>query len=299
MNRVIGSFGLWSGIGQLGALPAADLRAAARAIEQMGFGALWVSESVGREIFAHAAILLAATDRIVVATGVANIWARDPTAMMNGARTLAEAYPGRFVLGLGVSHRPVVVDRGHEYGRPLEAARRYLHAMRDTTYRAPLPSEPFPIVLGALGPAMVALAADHADGAHPFFVPVDHTARARGILGPDRLLAPEQAVVIEQDPLRARTIARSHMARYLGLEHYVRNLRRLGWGEGDVAGGGSDALVDAIVAWGPVEAAAERVRDHLDAGADHVAIHVLGPDPGVLPLPEIDAMADALGLAAA
>jgi probable F420-dependent oxidoreductase len=298
VNPAIGRVGLWSGIGQLGALGAARLRSAARTIEALGFGALWVSESVGREVFAQSAILLAATDRIVVATGVANIWARDATAMMNGARTLAEAFPGRFVLGIGVSHGSVVADRGHAYGRPLDAMRRYLGAMSDATYRAPLPAEPPPVVLGALGPAMVALAASEAAGVHPYFVPVEHTAQVRRILGPDRLLAPEQAVVVEADPGRARAIARSHMARYLSLDHYVRNLGRFGWAGADLEDGGSDALVDALVAWGPPDRAVERVQAHLEAGADHVAIQVLGAEPGVVPLEEMGAVADALGLSA-
>ena len=188
----LGRAGVW--LGSMANLPATDLRRAVAEIEQMGFGTIWLGEAVAREAFAGAAIILAATSRVVVATGIANIWVRDATAMMNGARALAEAWPDRFVLGIGVSHAPLVSGRGHQYERPLSAMRAYLDAMAKAPYRAAMPDRPPPIVLAALGPKMLELARERTAGAHPYFVPVEHTREARGILGDDRVLAPEFAV---------------------------------------------------------------------------------------------------------
>ena len=251
-----------------------------RAIESLGYGAVWIGEShVNREIFAHAATLLGCTERIVVATGVAGIWSRDPSASANGAATLAEAFPGRFVLTLGVSHAPIVTRRGHTYERPFSAMCEHLDGMAATRYVAPAPAEPAPLLLGALHPRMLQLAAERTDGAHPYLVTPAHTTWARGILGPDRILAPEQGVVLSDDPTAARAAARAHLAVYLPLENYTRCWRRLGFGDADLADGGSDRLVDALVAWGDEEAVAARVVAHLEAGADHVPVQALGPDP--------------------
>ena len=191
-------------------LPTPDLRRAVAEVEAMGFGTIWIGESIGREPFGACAIILEATSHITVATGIANIWARDPTAMMNGGRTLAEAWPNRFVLGLGVSHLPSVKARGHEYERPLSAMRAYLDAMENATYRGPVPELPAPIVLAALGIKMLGLARERSAGAHPYCVPVEHTREARSILGPDRLLAPEQAVAIAENP-RGGSRPRRHL----------------------------------------------------------------------------------------
>jgi probable F420-dependent oxidoreductase len=231
---------------------------------------------------------------MVVATGIASIWARDPMAMANAGRTLAEAYPGRFVLGLGVSHPFLTEPRDRRYEHPLEHMKAYLDSMDRAPFAGP-PSDLPPILLAALGPKMLELARERASGAHPYFVPVEHTTRAREVLGPDAVLAPEQAVVLERDPDVARALARVHTTTYLKLASYRANLRRLGWTEEDMSNGGTDRLVDALVAWGDVEEVLERARAHLDAGADHVAIRVLGKDPKELPLQQWRALADALG----
>ena len=240
-------------------------------------------------------MLLAATRRLPIATGITNMWGRDALAMASAQKTLSEAFPDRFVLGIGVSHAPLVEGlRGHRYERPLSAMRDYLDAMDRAPYMSPAPAKPTVRVLGALAPKMLALAAERSAGAHPYFVPVEHTAAAREILGAGPLLAPEQAVVLETDAEKARLIARAHMATYLGLPNYVNNLRRLGFSDGDLAGGGSDRLVDAIVAWGDVEAIVRRVADHHAAGADHVCIQVLGADGAGVPLAEWRELAPAL-----
>ncbi len=274
MRDRIGRVGVWLGI--LGWTPAEIAREAAREIEGLGYRTLWIAEGQnGKESFSHAGMLLAATSDLVVATGISNIWVRDPTAMVASSTGLAEAYPRRFLLGMGVSHPPQIEPRGHEYRRPVSAMRAYLEAMNGADYAGPRPAEPVTRVLAALRPPMLALAAEHADGAHSYFVPPEHTRRARELLGPDALLAPEQAVVLETDPGRARELARGHMAWYLTLPNYAENLRWLGFDDADLAGGGSDRLVDAIVAWGDADAVAERVRAHLAAGADHVALQPL------------------------
>ena len=224
---------------------------------------------------------------MVIATGIANIWARDPFTMAAAQLTLSEAYPERFLLGLGVSHAPLVEGiRGHQYERPFEAMRRYLDGMDEAArvYRAVKPAALPPRVLAALGPRMLALAAERASGAHPYLVTPEHTAKARSALGPDRWLLPEQAVVLETNPDQARAIARRHISRYLDLPNYTNNWRRLGFTDDDLVGQGSDRLVDALVAWGDVEAVSRRVKDHLDAGADHVCIQVFDPEPHGLPL---------------
>ncbi len=277
--RRIGRVGAWSFA--LERLPAARARDFTREVESLGYGALWIPESLGsKEIFSHAALLLAAGGTITIASGIASIWARDAVAMANGARTLLEAYPGRFLLGLGASHAPVVERRGARYARPLSYMREYLGAMDKAPYVGPNRDDPRPArVLAALGPKMLRLSATSAEGAHPYFVPVEHTPVARKEIGEGPVLAVEQAAVLLTDPAAARKAARGHMKRYLELDNYANNLRRLGWNDADIANGGSDAIVDAIVAWGEPERVAERVRAHLDAGADHVCLQMLGPDP--------------------
>ena len=277
VRALIGPVGVW--LGPIALLSASEEHAAARRLEASGYGALWFGEApTNREALSHAALLLGATERIAVATGIANIWARDAVAASNGADTLNEAHAGRFLLGLGVSHAPAVKFRGHAYDKPLSAMRAYVQAIAEHRYAAPAPERPSPIVLAALGPRMLELARDQAAGAHPYFVPPEHTARARERLGPGPVLAPEQVVVLETDPERARAIGRQHMAVYLQLPNYVNNLRDLGFAAADFAGGGSDRLVDAIAAWGDEAAISTRVREHHDAGADHVAVQAYAPD---------------------
>jgi probable F420-dependent oxidoreductase len=260
-------------------LRAPELRRAVAEVEEMGYGAIWVGEFLAREAFAACAIILAATHRIKIATGIANIWARDATAMMNGGRALAEAWPDRFVLGIGVSHSGAVNDRGHHYARPLTAMRAYLDAMEKAPYRAPQPDPPVPIVLGALGPKMMQLARERTAGAHPYFVPVEHTMQARAILGPDRLLAPEQAVVFGKTRDDARHQGDIYMRTYLALPNYRNNLVRLGWSDEELTPPGSDRLFDAMVAWGDDEEIAGKLRRHQEAGADQVAVSVLTATP--------------------
>jgi probable F420-dependent oxidoreductase len=273
LAEALGPVGVWSWA--LQRLSGGDAGAAARELEALGYPVVWIPETLGnKEIFSHAAILLAATTRIVVASGIANIHARDPMAMANGARTLGEAYPSRFVLGVGVSHAPSVAVRGGTYGRPVETMRAYLDAMAAAQYGAPEPAPPVPVVLAALGPRMLELAAERADGAHPYFVPVEHTPFARQHLGPEPFLVVEQAAVLTTDPADGRRIGRAFAKNYLALPNYVNNLRRLGWGDEDLAGDGSDRLIDALIAWGDVGAIVKRVRAHLAAGADQVCIQV-------------------------
>ncbi|MDP4501509.1 LLM class F420-dependent oxidoreductase [Nonomuraea turcica] len=271
----IGRVGVWHPM--IGKAPAEEARRAAARIEELGYGTLWVNEGWGsKEPFTVAAIVLAATERIVVGTGIANLWARDAMTMTAAGVALADGYPGRFLLGIGVSHAPLVGRRGHDYGKPLSTMRAYLEAMDEAAQS--LPEAGAPRILAALRPKMLELSRDRAAGAHSYFVPPEHTAQARRILGPDRLLIPEQAVVLESDPARAREIARTHMAYYLTLPNYLNNLRTLGFTDADFADGGSDRLADAIVAWGDADAVVKRIRAHLDAGADHVAIQPLSPD---------------------
>jgi len=260
-------------------LPTPDLRRAVAAIEEMGFGTIWIGESIGREPFAACAIILEATSHITVATGIANIWVRDATAMMNGSRTLAEAWPGRFVLGIGVSHAPLLQARGHQYEHPLAAMRAYLDAMDTAPYRASAPNPPAPTVLGALGVKMLELARERTAGAHPYCVPVEHTREARRILGKDPLLAPEQAVVFAKNREAARVPGDIYMRTYLSLQNYRQNLVRLGWPEDELAPPGSDRAFDALVAWGDEQEIARKVKRHYEAGADHVALNVLTPTP--------------------
>ncbi len=275
----LGPIGVWSF--DLERMSAADEGRIAQEVEALGFKALWIPESLGsKEIFAHASVLLSATKTLIVASGIANIWARDAVAMANGARTLQEAYADRFLCGLGVSHKPTIDARlGGGYTKPLAHMRAYLDSMDKAPYVGPNRKDPpAPRVLAALGPQMLRLSAERSLGAHPYFVPVEHTTIARKELGPVALLAVEQACTLETDPAKAREIARRHTKRYLGLENYTNNLRRLGWGDPDLAGEGSDNLVDAIVAWGDVNAIKARADAHRQNGADHVCLQVLGDD---------------------
>jgi probable F420-dependent oxidoreductase len=288
----LGRVGIWSG--RMGSLPSAGVCEAVRQVEGLGYRSVWYPESAAKEAFSLAGVLLAAAEEITVASGIANIWARDPMAMMNGARTLSEAYPGRFLLGIGVSHAPSVEHRGGTYARPLTAMREYLDAMDTATYRGPQPPEEPPVVLAALGPRMLELAGARTLGAHPYFVPVEHTARARATLGDGPLLATEQAVVLSEDPAEARDIARGYTRYYLRLDNYRNNLLRLGWSEDDVAGDGSDALVDALVGWGDTVAIQTRVAAHLEAGADHVCVQVLNGPVDRFPVEDLTAITPAL-----
>ena len=269
------------------------MRAALASIEELGYAAVWYPEVPwSRESLSQAALLLGWSERVIVASGIAGIFARDAVAMANGARGLVEAYPGRFLLGIGVSHAPLVAMRGGEYRRPLATMGAYLDAMDEAPY-APADAAA-PRVLAALAPQMLGLAGARAAGAHTYFVPPEHTALAREVLGPRPLLAVEQAVVLETDRARAYELARAHMHPYLDLPNYRNNLLRLGFAEEELSDGGSDRLVDAIVAWGDVAAIEERVRAHFAAGADHVAVQPLHAEPGGFPVETLAELAPAL-----
>jgi probable F420-dependent oxidoreductase len=274
----LGPVGVWVNWGA--DVPVAAIREAAAAIEELGYGALWFAETQrSREAFVQAALLLGATQRIVVATGITSVYSRDAIAMHAGSAALAEAFGDRFVLGLGVSHAPAVQGRGHEYGKPIATMRGYLDALEACAAEAPGPP-PAPRVLAALRPKMLGLAAARAAGAHPYFVTPEHSARARAALGDGPLLAPEQTVVLDADPQTARTTARAFMHRYLSLPNYRNNLLDLGFAEDALdPEAPADATVDALVAWGDEGAIAARVRAHHDAGADHVCVQALAPDP--------------------
>lgn len=270
----LGRLGVWLGMDRLNAAAGA---AFARRVEEWGYGALWLPESRGRNALVHSAWLLANTRKLIVATGIANIYARDPMAMANGQRALAEQSDGRFLLGVGVSHRPMVEGlRNHVYGKPVATMRAYLEAMREAPYQAPAPSATPPTVVAALGPRMMALSAELADGAHPYNSIPAHTAEARRILGPGKILAPEVWVLLEADPATARRASREALANYLRLENYVNAWRQQGFSDADMAAGGSDRFVDAIVAWGDESAIRTRIQEHWDAGADHVCIQPIG-----------------------
>ena len=255
-------------------------------LEEIGYGSLWLGENVGREPISQSALLLGRTRRLVVATAVANIWARDPLSTLAAQQTLSEAYPDRFILGLGVSHRRLVNDvRRLQYRAPLEAMTAYLTAMDElsVSYRAVRAGHTARMI-GALGPRMLRLASTMADGAHTYLVAPEHTAYARQVLGPAALLVPEQAVVLETDKATARGIARRHVRRYLSLPSYTENLRRAGFTTDDFDRGGSDRLIDAVVAWGDEAQVSDRIEQHRQAGADHVCIQVLDPDSRGLPI---------------
>jgi len=289
----LGSVGIWTG--QLDLQPAARAREVAHELDELGYGALWVPEAVGREAISHAAVLLSATERLVVATGIANIYNRTPAAAVYGQRLLADDSGGRFLLGLGVSHGPMVEGMlGMSWDKPYSRMVEYLDGMDNAFTVSPPPTEPAPRALAALGPRMLELAAARAWGAHTYFVPVEHTPVARDLLGDGPRLMVEQAAVLTADVEVARDAARKHMAMYLTLPNYVNNLRRLGWGDDDFADGGSDALVDALVVWGDAEAIAERVTAHRRAGADHVCVQVLDADVTALPLAAWRELAPAL-----
>jgi len=276
MSMSLGKLGVWSFIDTYSATEALNF---ARQIEAWGYSALWLPEAVGRDPFSTIGYLVANTKTLIYATGIANIYARDAMSLNAIRHTLSEIAPDRFILGLGVSHAPLVTDiRGHDYKKPVTTMRNYLEAMDASLYMGPAAESVAPVVLGALRTNMLKLAANQARGAHPYFVPPEHTAIARETMGNDAWLCPEQMVMLETDKDKARSVARQLMETYLGLPNYRNNLLALGFGEDDFAHGGSDGLVDAIVAWGDEDAIMRRIQAHWDAGADHVCIQALRSD---------------------
>lgn len=274
--------GIWTGAFEQQS--AVNVKAAVAELEQLGYGAVWFSEGFGRESLTQAGLLLSASSHIVVSTGITNIYGRDPVTAAAAQKTLSEAYPERFVLGLGVSHIPLVEQlRGTTYQKPVAKMSSYLDAMDKAPYGSVAPAKTYR-VLAALGPKMLELAARRSDGAHTYNVTPEHTKSARQILGKDPLLCVEQAAVLESDPVKARKIARAFLALYLTLPNYTNNFLRFGFTEEDCEGEGSDRLIDAIIAWGDVDAIRSRIHAHLAAGADHVCIQVLSADPKSLPM---------------
>lgn len=288
----IGTFGVWTSL--LDLHPTTRVREVVAELDEMGWGCLWRPESTGRDPLITAALWLDACPRMAVATGIAQTYARHPLTTMAANRTLDEAFPGRFLLGLGVSHAPMVEGvRGLDYSTPLADMEAHLDAMDAAPFNGHGPEGRPPRILAALGPRMLELSAAKADGAHPFLTTPEHTARARSIIGPDKFLAPEHMVVVETDPGRAREIARFNLARYLQLPNYTRNLGRLGFTDDDIASI-SDRLVDALVAWGDPERVAAQVGQHREAGADHVCVQALVDDPTRLPIEQWRRLAEVM-----
>ena len=279
----------------LDGMSANDAAAAAKRIEELGYSALWIPETVGRDPFSHAAWLLANTVKLIIATGIANIYNREPGVVVQAQKTLAEQSGGRFLLGLGVSHKPLVEGlRGLTYGKPVATMRSYLEKMSASIYAAFEPAEPPPTVIAALGPNMLALSRDMTQGAHPYFTSVTHTKEARSILGPEPWLCVEQKVILETDPARARAAARVAAKTYQPLPNYRNNWLRMGLDEADVDGEGSDRFIDETFAWGDAETIRARIQAHYDAGASHVCIQPVHPDGemGKLDWDCLEALAD-------
>lgn len=268
-----GSVGIWTSA--LDKVTSADALNLVKHAERLGFSAVWTPETLGRDPFVTATLALGETERIRFATGVANIYARDAVTMVNTQRSLEEAFPGRFLLGIGVSHAHLVSDvRRHDYERPYSHMVRYLKEMDLAPFRGVGPTEPPPRLLAALGPNMLRLAAASAAGAHTYLAPLEHTALARRLLGASPFLAVEQMVVLDSDAARARDIARTSVTGYLQRPNYRNNLARLGFGPEDLAGDGSDRLVESLVAWPDLSTAINRVAGHFRRGATHVCVQV-------------------------
>jgi len=271
--------------------------AVAAELEKQGWPSLWFIEAFGREALTQAALLLGATERMVVGTGIANAWGRDGTALEAAGRTLVEAYPERFVLGLGASHGPLVDMRGHRYERPLSRMRGVFDRMDEASFQGAIAGTRATRVLAALGPRMLELAAERTAGALTYLVTPEHTRFARDTLGVSPALCVEQGVVLTDDVDEARRVGRDYLQLYLGLPNYVNNWKkRLGFTDDDVADGGSDRLVDAMVVAGGPDRIVERVREHQDAGADHVCLQVLPTGSADLPDRPWSELAGAFGL---
>ncbi len=276
MSTQIGPLGVWAALDGRTPDECADF---AGRLEGWGYSALWTPEAVGRDPFTLLGFLAARTERLVLATGIANVYARDPMTMKSIHKTLAEAAPGRFVLGLGVSHAHLVARvRGHEYGKPLSTMRGYLDAMDAALYMGAEPAEEAPIVLAALRDKMLGLAARRTRGAHPYLTTPEHTRRARDLMGEDAWLCPEQMAILESDPEVARRVARANLHVYIRLPNYQNNLKQFGFEDADFADGGSDRLVDALVVWGDAARIADRIAEHHAAGATHVCVQPWKPD---------------------
>lgn len=272
----LGKLGVWYFFDSLSSQAAAE---AAKRIEDMNYSALWIPEAVGRHPFVHAGWLLASTTKLILATGIANIYHREPGVTLAGQKTLAEQSGDRFLLGLGVSHKPLVEGvRGLTYGPPVPAMRTYLERMDQAPYAGAGKDLKPARVIAALGPKMLEVARDLCDGAHPYFTSPVHTKMAAQVLGPDKMLCVEQKVILETDATKARSLARGVAQMYLGLPNYRNNWLRMGMTEADLADGGSDRFIDATFAWGDIDAIRQRIQEHQDAGATHVCVQPVNPN---------------------
>lgn len=285
----LGRFGVWTF--DFESLPASGIRDAVQEIEELGWPAVWIPELLGRDAFSHAGFLLASTSRIRVVNGIASIWAREAQWAHGASVLLADAYPGRHIVGFGYG------GAKKEGVSPLAAMTSYLDAIDAIDADGgpnPEPASPIRRLLAAYGPAMLQLAKDRAAGAHTYKVNIDHTARTREILGPDRFLGVEHAVLLETQASIARTVARQHLAPYLAGAFNVAKFKRLGYSDEDLADGGSDRFVDDFVFWGSVEDVVAKLHGHIERGADHVGVQVIGIEPGESGLPAWRELATAL-----
>lgn len=282
----LGTFGVWTF--DFEDQPAARMRESVQELEEQGWRAFWIPELLGREAFSHAGFLLACTKRIHIINGIAQIWAREARWTVGGSRLLTDAYPNRYVLGLGFGgyDRPGTT--------PMAAMINYLDDMDALETPNPAPEAPVQRILAAYGPKMLGLARDRAAGAHTYKVNVAHTAQAREILGPDAFLGVEHAVLFESDPDKARAIAREHLDAYLNGKFNIAKFRRLGYTEEDLSNGGSDHFVDDFVFWGDLDTIVEKLRAHVEAGADHVGVQVIGIKPGQSSMPYWRLLGEAL-----
>jgi probable F420-dependent oxidoreductase len=246
-----------------------------RKIEKLGYGSFWFPEGFGRDPFALATHILSLTDRLVVGTGIANVWKREPVTMIGAARTLVELFPDRFILGIGISHGPMMAQLGINYSKPVTYMRNYLERMKAAPYTAPRAKFDPPIVIAALMPKMLQLAAAETNGAFPVYVTPEQTARMRAAVGADKWICVQQAALLEKDPAKARRAGRKVLAFYLTLRNYLSSFRNMGFGDADFADGGSDRLVDGLIAWGDELAIRARVATHYKAGATHVSLTVV------------------------
>jgi probable F420-dependent oxidoreductase len=282
----LGTFGIWTF--DFEDQPAAQMCESVQELEDLGWQAFWIPELLGREAFSHAGYLLSCTERMNIINGIAQIWSRGAFWTYGASVLLADAYPGRYVLGLGFGgyERPGTT--------PIAAMNAYLDELDAATTPNPAPKVPAPRILASYGPKMLALARDRSAGAHCYKVNVAYTAQAREILGPDAFLGVEHAVLFESDPAKARAIARVHLATYLNGQYNVAKFRRLGYSEEDLSNGGSDRFVDDFVFWGDLDTIVEKLQAHVEAGADHVGIQVIGIKPGQTAMPYWRMLADAL-----
>jgi probable F420-dependent oxidoreductase len=274
-----------------------DAQAVARDIESLGYGSLFIPEVAGKEVLTQSMAFLSATERLVVGTGIANIHVRIPSAAETGGRTINALFPRRFMLGLGVSHAPLVEGSiGGSYQKPLATMRTYLEKMAAVS-EAFEPGAGRPVrLLAALGPKMIELSGTDADGAHPYLVLPEQTRVTRDILGPEKWIVSEQAVTVGGTPEDQLQWAHGHLNAYSGLPNYRNSWIRQGFEESDLVRGGSDRLARALVTTGSVDDAAASLRAHLDAGADHVVLQVVGDNPMADPRPALRELAAALKL---